>query len=65
MVYMVFLGKPKGKIPQGRPRLRWVDNIRIVLWREVVYIYSLEKPDGKRPLGSPRRRWMDIIRMDL
>ena len=27
-VYRVLMGKPKGKRPLGRPRLRWVDNIR-------------------------------------
>jgi len=27
-VYKVFVGKPEGMRPLGRPRLRWVDNIR-------------------------------------
>ena len=27
-LYRVFLGKPEGKRPLGRPRYRWVDNIR-------------------------------------
>ena len=27
-VYRVLLGKPEGKRPLGRPRRRWVDNIR-------------------------------------
>ena len=27
-VYRVFVGKPEGKKPLGRPRCRWVDNIR-------------------------------------
>ena len=27
-VYRVLVGKPEGKIPLGRPRCRWVDNIR-------------------------------------
>jgi len=26
-VYRVLVGKPKGKRPLGRPRLRWVNNI--------------------------------------
>jgi len=30
-VYSVLVGKPEGKRPQGRPRRRWVDNIRIDL----------------------------------
>jgi len=28
-VYRVLVGKPEGKKPLGRPRRRWVDNIRI------------------------------------
>jgi len=28
-VYRVLVGKPKGKRPLGRPRRRWVDNIRM------------------------------------
>jgi hypothetical protein len=27
-VYMVLVRKPEGKRPLGRPRRRWVDNIR-------------------------------------
>jgi hypothetical protein len=27
-VYRVLLGKPEGKRPLGRPRLRWDDNIK-------------------------------------
>ena len=30
-VYMVLLGKPEGRRPLGRPRRRWVDNIRMDL----------------------------------
>ena len=29
--YRVLVGKPEGKRPLGRPRHRWVDNIRIDL----------------------------------
>ena len=31
-VYRVLVGKPEGKSPLGRPRRRWVDNIRLDLW---------------------------------
>ena len=31
LVYMVLVGKPEGKRPLGRPRRRWVDNIRMDL----------------------------------
>jgi hypothetical protein len=29
--YRIFVGKPDGKRPLGRPRCRWVDNIKIDL----------------------------------
>ena len=33
-VYRVFVGKSEGKRPLGRPRRRWVDNIRTDLQEE-------------------------------
>jgi hypothetical protein len=35
-VYRVLMGKPEGKRPLGRPRLRWEDNVRMDL-QEVGY----------------------------
>jgi hypothetical protein len=32
--YRIFVGKPEGRRPLGRPRRRWVDNIKMVL-REI------------------------------
>jgi hypothetical protein len=29
--YRIFVGKPEGKRPLGRPRHRWVDNIKMNL----------------------------------
>ena len=34
-VYRVLVGKPEGKRPLGRPRHRWVDNIRMDLQEEI------------------------------
>jgi hypothetical protein len=31
--YRLLVGKPEGKRPLGRPRRKWVDNIRIDLGR--------------------------------
>ena len=31
VTYRVLVGKPEGKRPLGRPRRRWVDNIRMDL----------------------------------
>ena len=47
-VYRVFLGKPEGRRPLGRPRRRWVDNIRMDLQLGV---------DGWIILGWISRRW--------
>jgi hypothetical protein len=30
-VYRLLVGKPEGKIPLGRPRCRWMDNIKMDL----------------------------------
>jgi hypothetical protein len=30
-VYRILVGKPEGKRPRGRPRRRWVDNIKMDL----------------------------------
>ena len=32
VVYRFLVGKPEGRRPLGRPRRRWVDNIRMDLW---------------------------------
>jgi hypothetical protein len=29
--YSLFVGKPEGKRPLGRPRCRWVDNVKMDL----------------------------------
>jgi hypothetical protein len=40
--YRLFVGKPEGKRPLGRPRRSWVDNIRMDLgevgWTDVDWI---------------------------
>jgi hypothetical protein len=39
-VCRVFVGKPEGKRPLGRPRRRWVDNIRIISRRWDVVVWT-------------------------
>jgi hypothetical protein len=39
--YRLLVGKPEGRRPLGRPRRRWLDNIRIdlgVLWTGLVWL---------------------------
>jgi hypothetical protein len=43
--YRVFVGKPEGKRPLGRPRRRWVDNIKMDL----------------REIGWDGRAWIGVI----
>jgi hypothetical protein len=38
MVYRILVEKPEGKRPLGRPRRRWVDNIKMDL-REIGWKY--------------------------
>jgi len=53
--YRVFVGKPEGKGPVGRPRRRWVDNIRMDL-QEVGcgYMYWIG-------LTQDRDRWRTLV----
>jgi len=56
VVYRVRVGKPEGKIPLGRPRRRWEDNIKMEL-QEVRggcgdWIELAQDRDRWRALGS-------------
>jgi hypothetical protein len=53
--YRLLEGKPEGKRPLGRPRRRWVDNIRMDLgevgWGDVNWI----------GLAQDRNRWRALV----
>jgi hypothetical protein len=53
--YRLLVGKPEEKRPLGRPRRRWVDNIRMDLgeveWGDVGWI----------GLAKDRNRWRDLV----
>jgi hypothetical protein len=53
--YGLLVGKTEGKRPQGRPRRRWVDNIRMdvgeVGWGDVEWI----------GLAKDRNRWRAVV----
>jgi hypothetical protein len=53
--YRILMGKPEGKRPLGRPRRRWVDNIRMDLrevgWDDVDLI----------GLAKDRNRWRALV----
>jgi hypothetical protein len=54
-VYRLWVGKPEGKRPLGRPRYRWVDNIKMDLgevgWGDVDWI----------GLTQDRNRWRALV----
>ena len=54
-VYRVLVGKPEGRRPLGRPRLRWEDNIRMDL-REVGCGCV-----GWMELAQDRDRWRSLV----
>jgi hypothetical protein len=53
--YRLLVGKPEGNRPLGRPRCRWVDNIRMDLlelgWTDVDWI----------GLAQDRNRWRALV----
>jgi hypothetical protein len=53
--YRILVGKPEGKRPLGRPRRRWVDNIKMDL-REIGW-------DGMEwiELAQDRDQWRDLV----
>ena len=54
-VYRVLVGKPEGRRPLGRPRRRWVDNIRMDL-QEVGCGYM-----DWTGLAQDRDRWRTLV----
>ena len=54
-VYRVLAGKPEGRRPLGRPRRRWVDNIRTDL-QEVGYVHV-----DWIGLAQDRDRWRRLV----
>jgi hypothetical protein len=53
--YRLLVGKPEGKKPLGKPRCRWLDNIRLDLgevgWGDVDWI----------GLAKDRKRWRALV----
>jgi hypothetical protein len=54
--YRLLVGKPEGKKTLGRPRRRWVDNIRMDLrevgWGDVDWIGLAQNRNWWRALGN-------------
>jgi hypothetical protein len=54
-VYRLFVGKPEGKRPLGRPRHRWIDNIKMDL-----LLIGLSVVDWIG-LAQDRYRWRALV----
>jgi hypothetical protein len=54
-VYRILVGKPEGKRPLGRPRRRWVDNIKMDL-REIGW-YGVDWMD----MSQDREQWRALV----
>jgi hypothetical protein len=54
--YRILVGKPEGRRPLGRPRCRWVDNIKIDLRERVGW-------DGMNciDLAQDRDQWRALV----
>jgi hypothetical protein len=52
--YRILVEKPEGKRPLGRPRRRWVDNIKMDLrqvgWHDMDWIDLVQNRDQRRAL---------------
>jgi hypothetical protein len=57
--YRILVGKPEGKRPLGRPRRRWVDNIKMDLrkigWDGTVWMH----------LAQDRVHWTTLVNTAL
>jgi hypothetical protein len=54
--YRILVGKPEGKRPLGRPRHRWLDNIRMdvreIVWGGMDWIDVVQDRDQWRALAN-------------
>jgi hypothetical protein len=54
-VYRLLVGKPEGKRPLGRPRRRWVDNIKVDLIEIGLSVVD------RIGLAQDRYRWRALV----
>jgi hypothetical protein len=54
-VYRVLVGKPEGKRPLGRPRRRWIDNIKMDLLENGLNVVDWIG------LAQDRYRWRALV----
>ena len=57
MVKAIYSWKPISKRPIGRPKTRWVNDVR-------KDIQKLKVPNWKTVLAQDRRRWKELVEKD-
>jgi hypothetical protein len=55
--YRLLVGKPEGKRPLGRPRLRWIDNIKMDLLEKGLNVVDWIG------LAQDRYRWRALVNL--
>jgi hypothetical protein len=58
-VNRLFVGKPEGKRPQGRPRRRWIDNIKMDLLE--IGVNVVDRID----LAQDRYGWRALVNSEM
>jgi hypothetical protein len=56
-VYRLLVGKPEGKRPLGRPRRRWIDNIKMYILEIVLSVVDWIG------LAQDRYRWRALVNL--
>jgi hypothetical protein len=56
-MYRLLVGKPEGKRPLGRPRRRWIDNIKIDLLEMGLNVVD------RIGLAQDRYRWRALVNL--
>jgi hypothetical protein len=56
-VYRLLVGKPEGKRPLGRPRRRWIDNIKMDLLEIGMSVVD------RIGLAQDRYRWRALVNL--
>jgi hypothetical protein len=54
-VYRLFVGKPEGKLPLGKPRRRWIDDIKMDLLETGLNVVDCIG------LAQDRYRWRALV----
>jgi hypothetical protein len=61
--YRLLVGKPDGKRPVGRPRLRWIDNVKMDLVEKGLHVVDWIRLDQDRYRWRALANWVMNLRV--